>query len=136
MQPDTDSTDMDSMDWEALELRWLLPSSLNTAIGTSVRLVLVPENVRVKLWERHASDVAMLPNLSEHMANWEYFGKSPKGIDRYEIYFQANAVWFCVVVVLDSLAGYWLLATMHRIYERKMRSRMSKNYLTLRENPE
>ncbi len=87
MQPDTDSTDMDSMDWEALELRWLLPSSLNTAIGTSVRLVLVPENVRVKLWERHASDVAMLPNLSEHMANWEYFGKSPKGIDRYEIYF-------------------------------------------------
>ena len=119
-------------DWEVKELRQTLSFPLSNIDESGYQTVIVPRNILDKIRESHGDDVAYLNRLSEVLTNWDYVGESPKGIGKIEFYKNLDEIWFTAVVKGDRKLQIYILTTFHRIYKRKMESRIAKGYLQSR----
>ena len=112
---------MPARPWEVEPLRQVLPDSLVRYAGTSQRVLVIPASVVTKIQERHPADVALLARLADFFERWEYVGWSTRGRRRLEVYGRVDHAWHTAVIrVTDADLPVEVLATFHRLYERKV----------------
>lgn len=118
----------------ALENIYLpLPARLGRLLGIRRHELVIETTVSQKIRRDHPGDFLFLERIALLVEDWQFAGPSPKGTNRIEIYGQLDEVWFTVVVRADSHTDCAALVTMHRIYRRKLESRLRRGYLETRE---
>lgn len=124
---------LDFFDWEVKSLRQTITNSVEEIDKDAYKTVLVPKNVHDKLFKKHSKDIDYLLKLGSLINLRDYIGISPKGLDRIEFYKKLDDIWFTAVVKKDRKLQAYILTTFHRIYQRKMESRIGMGYLSTKQ---
>jgi hypothetical protein len=115
-------------------LRLPLPAPLGLMLGIRPHELVVELAISQKIQRDHPGDSRFLERIEMLVANWQFAGVSPKGMNRVEIYGQLDEIWFTAVMRADQNDECAALVTMHRIYRRKVESRLRRGYLEIRED--
>lgn len=121
--------DLPIYDWEVNELRQKVNESIEQIDKDPFSRLLVPKNVIEKIEQKHSNDVAYLPKLGEVINRWDFAGISTKDTAKLEFYKELEGIWFTAVAKKDKRLKFYILTTFHRIYRRKLESRLVKEYL-------
>jgi hypothetical protein len=118
--------------WEIPELRTKIQSSFEPFGKPKYENMFVPKNILAKLSGKHAIDMPYINKVGEVVNHWELRGISPKNELAMECYKKLDEIWFIAVIKDDSKMGGYILTTFHRLYDRKVMSRLAGGYLVKR----
>jgi hypothetical protein len=119
----------------AIEMvRLPLPAPLGLLLGISTHELVVEATISQKIRRDHPGDWLFLERIELFVENWQLAGVSPKGPNRIEVYGQLDEIWLTAVIRAEPIEQCAALVTLHRIYRRKVESRLRRGYLKKRES--
>lgn len=103
-------------------------------LGIKRHELIVERAISQKIQRDHPGDWLFVERIELLVTNWQFAGVSPKGENRVEIYGQLDEIWLTAVLRADPIDECAALVTLHRIYRRKVESRIRRGYLEMRED--